>query len=466
MRRLACLGSVRSRVDSRPRIRTPEDSIAPIQDAAGFPAIRRAIRVAGSLWLGAACAAFGPAADPLHGAPGRAAGTGDRCGQPFGGLRPAEVTYLLASAREDTVPDDGGRPSGFGQLADVVRVSGAGADLVRTVTDDGPVVLVPWGFDEVCRPIDWTGSWRWATIDAEGFYRGQLRPAENWIDGRPTFDVHAAVWEGFPESPWKHPLSDGRQLLSAAELFDLYDRLPTAESIGMRPYGAVSNLVAWRRDAGDLADRYPARTLVAEAFELAELARLRTDPLPFAGTYRVLVLRDGETIATFHLRTGRVGSEPLNVEPPSSGSFALPTAPRPAPAFQAAAVLAASEADLESSECTRDRALKASAGESRGGAARGALHAWSAELAIHFVAACFGDAEVLRELGASDAVDGEQSAARSESTDLFGGAFRQEVDGRFTFRQSASLSDGTQVELRGDRIDVTALAAPPRIPDG
>lgn len=376
----------------------------------------------------------------------------DRCGQPFGGIRPDDVTYLLASARDDTVRDDfDARPVGFGQLADLNRVSGAQADRVDAATGGaGSVVLVPWGFDEGCHPIVWTGSWRWAPTGVEGFYRGRLRSAEYWIDGYPTFDVHAAVWEGFPASPWKHPLSDGRLLLSAAEMFELYDRLPTAEAIGARPYGSVSSLVTWRREAGDLAERYPARAVVAEAFELAELARLRTAALPFAGTYRVDVRQEGATVATFLLRTGPVGSEPLNQATDVSG--ALPAAPRPAPAYKAATALAATEADLDTTTCVSERGLRASAHETSGGAAEGALHAWAAEMPGHIVAACFGEVGILHRFRAPD------------TADEFAGAFRQEADGRFTFRQAVRLEDDTSVELVGERISLVTLPAPPTVP--
>ncbi|HSM07434.1 MAG TPA: hypothetical protein VLA33_00270 [Gemmatimonadota bacterium] len=418
----------------------------PVLLPVGALALRLAAGVA-ALWFGLVGAVEPPVPSP--------------CGDPFGGLRPADVTYVLATARADTVPDPAAdRTSSFGQLADVVRVAGAGAGPVTAATgDDRSIVLVPWGFDEGCRPIGWTGSWSWATPDVEGFYRGRLRTPDDWVGGRPTFDVHAAVWEGFPDSPWRHPTSNGREFLTAPELFDLYDRLPTAEAISIRPYGAVSDLVTWRREAGDLAERYPARTLLAEAFDIAELARLRTTMLPFAGTYRVQVQRDGETLATFLLRTGSVGSEPLTLDEETAASASVPAAPRPAAAVAAAAGLALDEEALEDlpAACSNQRGLRAATDEADDGAAAGALRAWSAELLPHFVAFCFYDSPVLAGLQA------RESAADAGP---FGGAFRHEMDGRFSFRQAARLQDGTSVVLVGDRIDVTALPGPPPVPTG
>jgi hypothetical protein len=438
--------------------------MAPVLVPIGALELGRAVGVSISLWLGLTGIGFEASVE-------------NPCGQPFGGIRRVDVTYVLANAREDTVPDAGDeREAGFGQLADLVRASGADADRVTAAArEDGSIVLVPWGFDEGCRPIGWTGSWSWATPGVEGFYRGRLRAPDAWIGDRPTFDVYAAVWEGFPDSPWRHPMSNGRPLLTAAELFELYDRLPTAEAITARPYGAVSELVTWRRDAGDLAERYPARTLVAEAFDFAELARLRSAALPFAGTYRVLVQREGETVATFLLRTGSAGSEPLNLDGRSTG--AVPKAPSPAPAYSAAARLAADEASLEKliassepSDCSRERGFRAASHEADNGAAEGALHTWSAELTPGFVSACFADSPILGMLRSVESAPAEtpdtvvdDSAADAQP---FPGVFRQEVDGRFSFRQAALLDDGTPVLLVGDRIDVSALPPPPPVPIG
>lgn len=401
----------------------------------------------------------------------------DRCAEPYGGVRPAEVTFLLATPREDTVPDAADAAGGaWGQLAEVERAGGAaGGRLDRAVEGDELVVLVPWGFDEHCRPIRWTGGWRWATPGAAGFYRGRLRPREDWIGGRPTLDVHAAVWEGFPESPWKHPMSAGRSRLSAAELFELYDRLPTAADIASRPYGAVAALVAWRRDAGVLAESYPARTLLSTAFELAERARVRTSTLPFGGTYRVRIEGPDDEEGVFYMRTGSAGSEPLLLA--GSGPGGVPATPRPSAAYAAAAVLAGSLEEMETLPaegrplCHRDRGLTAAA-EEVAPAPDGVAHAWPAELSLRLVSGCFEDDPVLGRLRAlppdsAEERDGEPEAAEpatAAAETSFAGSFRQEPDGRLTFLQPARLSDGREVLLVGERIGLDTMAPPPPLP--
>lgn len=408
--------------------------------ASGIPAVGVSVAlVALAAWLAA------PGA--LRGDRGRRS-----CEEPFEGVRDPDATYLLATPRGDTVPDSGG-DAGFGQIADVSRMGGAGADEASAAAERG-AILVPWGFDDQCRPIAWSGSWRWASVGVEGFYRGKLRPPSGWIDDRPTFDVHAAVWEGFPASPWEHPMSAGRPHLSAEQLFDLYDRLPTLAAIAERPYGAVNDLVEWRRGVGELAEAYPARTLVRSAFRMAETARVRSTPLPFGGTYRIRVERAADTLATFLLRTGHVGTEPI--EPADAAAGPLPAAPRPADTFAAAAALGNIPPDLSLPEdaetpsaCVRALGLRAETAEFT---PEDAPRGWRAELSPAFVSACFDGVENLRNLAADSA------------TTVLPGAFRQEADGRFTFRQAAALPDGTAVQLSGERIGLETLPSPPVIP--
>lgn len=433
-----------------------------------------------ALWVALPAQTVGPTASPIH---------GRGCAEPFQGLRSSDVTYLVATPLADTVRDPAAAPSGYGQLAEVSHAGGGAVEvLLPHFEDDSRVVFVPWGFDDRCRPIAWTGPWRWATIGAVGFYRGRLRPADSWIGGHPTFDVDYAVWEGFPESPWEHPLGAGRRHLSADELFELYERLPTREALATRPYGAVSELVEWRHDAGDVLERYPARTLLEAAFRTADLVRLRTTHLPYAGTYRVGVVgSEGDSLGGFLLRTGAVGSEPLDVG--TASREGVPTAPVPASTFAVAAALASNSAGLAAitprdeaesgtgGACFRPLGLRAAAEET---VPEDATRAWSAELSLSFVAGCFPGSSPLDELrpaeGLNDGPDvgtdgqsGPEGASRPPEDGAIGGrtftgAFRQESDGRFTFRQPATLPDGRIVQFVGTRVETTSLPDPPALP--
>lgn len=405
----------------------------------------------------------------------------DRCGEPFGGLRPAGVTFLVGTPRGDTVADPKSTTGGHGQLVAVGRLGGAAAeDLERQLPDDRLAVLVPWGFDEGCASIPWSGPWRWAMPDSEEFFRAVLRPPSDWVDGRPTLDVPFAVWEGFPLSPWTHPLSAGRQLLSAGELFHVYSLLPTSDDLAARPYGAVSDLVEWRRDVGGGAARYPATLLLREAFRMAELARMRSTPLPFAGSYRVEV-RDstGARLATFHMRTGVAGTQPVGA--PAAPGATVPFAPAPAEALATDLALAREAWALPlpgasgspGDACRRPLGLKATVEET---VPDDATRGWEAALAPGFLAVCFAGDPVLGSIrpgapaAAGEAVDrGDTDTGVDESGDTgalpFVGAFRQERDGRYTFRQPAVLADGAPVTLAGERMDDVTLPPPPLLAD-
>ena len=384
-----------------------------------------------------------------------AAGSGvpQACGLPYTGVRSEEFVYLVATARGDTV--DVGE-SMFGQAADVSRVGGSGAMEWGPVPEsDGAVLLIPWGFDDDCAPIRWTGAWRWSPAGAVGFYRGRLRPPEDWVAGRPTLDVYGAVWEGFPHSPWEHPMASGLPKLTASELYDLYEALPTSEDLAERPYGAVSGLVDWRREAGVLAAAYPARLIVESAFRLAEIARVRKSALAFGGTYRVTIRAEEDTLGTFLLRTGEGGSEPW---PPSAGGEEVALAPAPTGAIAAPTALALTPGVLDSvstlvapSQCARLLGLRAT---EESADAEGAARVWSAEIPLAYITKCFEDTEHLgdlRPLQTPAATDAEDPAQP------FSGAFRQEDDGRFTFRQPAVLEDGRQVMLLGERVGLEVL---------
>ncbi|MDH3427724.1 MAG: hypothetical protein OEM23_04740 [Gemmatimonadota bacterium] len=386
------------------------------------------------------------------GSPGSDKGMPQGCKEPFSGVRAEDVTYVLATTLADTVRVDG---STFGQAADVSRIGGPGADEVDTLPAfDRSVLLVPWGFDENCAPIPWTGSWRWSPSGDVAFYRGQLRPMKDWVASRPTLDVYGAVWEGFPNSPWEHPLAMGQPKLAAAELFELYRLLPTDDELAERPYGAVSGLVDWRREAGERAGSYPARAILETAFRFAEIVRVRKTPLAFGGTYRVHLHRDGDTLGAFLLRTGTGGSEPW---PAATWSDEVASAPAPTGAVAVPAALALTQEELDDtasfpdpSRCFRLLGLRAAEEHH---AVEDAARAWSAEIPLTYVATCF---EATRHLGDLRPTQASPPPEQQLQTP-FSGAFRQEKDGRFTFRQPAELSDGSEVMLQGERIGLETL---------
>jgi hypothetical protein len=184
------------------------------------------------------------------------------------------------------------------------------------------------------------------------------------------------------------------------------------------------------------------------------------------------VERGTDTLTTFLLRTGYVGTEAL--EDPGAAADPLPAAPRPADSYAAAVALGESLDDLPSEEagappsssCMRPLGLRVEAAEF---IPDDAPRAWHAEIAPSFVAACFPHDSVLAGLRAPEpdelTPEPEAPAAGDAATTALAGAFRHEADGRYTFLQPASLADGTAVLLLGERVGLDALPAPPVIPE-
>jgi len=247
-------------------------------------------------------------------------------------------------------------------------------------------------------------------------------------------------------------------VLTADELFDLNQLLPTETEVAERPYGAMSELVDWRRNAGDMVMRYPARAILESAFRIAEVARVRKAPIPFAGTYRVQVIdQQGAVVSTFFMRTGMGATAPVR-NSANDDSDEVMAAPMPTGAFVAPAALSLTASALDvppsgegPSTCTRLMGLY---GAEEVTDIEGAAKAWKADLPLLSVATCFRNSEYLKDVRASQV---SAESADQSGTESFTGVFRQEEDGRFTFRQPIELPDDVRALLVGERISLESL---------
>lgn len=364
------------------------------------------------------------------------------CSPSYGPARDTSEVYLVGTPLEDTVEvrSDGASPS-FGQVVRVARMGGFEADGAGETT----VLLVPWGFDARCRPIRWTGSWTWATPGASAFFRGQPRAGADAQATR-TLDVYGAVWEGHPHSPWEPAAAAGRERLEAEEMFELYALLPTVSEYRARPYAAVEDLVRWRRSHPGRAAAYPAAQILRSAFAEAENARLRDDPLSYGGTYRLRLIADTDTLASFFVRTADVATGAWSDSVATAG--APPLSPEPAATLALRVVVAAAVEDLDvpsgpRGSCSRPDGLHV-ATEARRDDGR---PTWSAELMTDAVAGC---------LGSSDALASLRPALDDKTRD--DGTIRHEADGTYSFRQTVSSSRGPAL-LAGERIDRRTTAS-------
>ena len=211
--------------------------------------------------------------------------------KPFCSLIPAwdsrgEGPYVLGTAKADTVAVS--RPARplheepglrldptwvpYGQVVEVARVGGPGADsLERVFARRGSrrVVVVPWAHTSSCETSPWNhASARFAPVGREALWTAELRPEEGWTDGMPTFDAWVARFQPYPYGPGLTRGTYGApraEWLSAAEYFELYGTLPVwrrGETLRRTP-----ELRKWREDHPELATRHPASTIYRNLLE-------------------------------------------------------------------------------------------------------------------------------------------------------------------------------------------------------
>lgn len=209
---------------------------------------------------------------------------------PYPSVRAAGSTHFIATATADTLhagpgsvefyaegPSVGApirtpeRPI-YGQVVRISTVGGLASDTLQALADSGHLeaVIVPWAYGMHCRTTAWSLSARWVEPGATGFYVGRLRPREQWVGGRPTFDVggysmpypHGSFIRRYLRR-WTDP---GEKALDVAEFHALYEALPLNEELERDPRRALRPLQRWEREHPELARRAPAADILQEAY--------------------------------------------------------------------------------------------------------------------------------------------------------------------------------------------------------
>ena len=237
---------------------------------------------------------------------------------PFGKLKSDSQPYFIGLTLDDTalvgpgttefVVGEGhyGRRTRdrevFGQVVRVERwgsnVEALGAGKRETV------VVVPWDYGPDCRTTIWSRSWHWLPVGTRLFFSPRVRRPTITTDSQPVFDAFAPQFDAYP-SRYPDPVM-GRALkdLTVDQLFELFERLPSAEEIEESDWSATDSALSWAEMNPSLARKYPAREIGFVLTLAAGESHVRKIPIPVAGTYRFTFTYPNGTQRFFFLRTG------------------------------------------------------------------------------------------------------------------------------------------------------------------
>ena len=341
----------------------------------------------------------------------------------------------------------------YGQLVSVERLAAAvPAELRTSIRAAGDrVVLVPWDYDASCAAVPWARSARWLEGDERGVFEARLRDREHWVNDIPTLDVHAPQMVPYPAAiPRAAREAYVGPALSAEEMLDFIDALPTVEESRQHPPRALARLESWTRANPQLAARYPVRHMLDRARATAARNVVLAREVPVVGTYRFM-MSTGKDSVEFFVRTRRTPTTVAHHLTRADLRRGMSDESRNSVGVFVLACAAATEASLPHECASRERTHQGYLG--------------IADSASHDAEGRerrSGTLDFLRSFGRAAPLPGLLEMAREalqlgdalpdSEYHFFPGTFTIHPDGRVTFEQ-VILRDGVPaVHIRGERI--------------
>ncbi len=214
----------------------------------------------------------------------------------------------------------------FGQVLSVTALGRRTPSGVRraVAASGNRVLLVPWDYGPDCRAVQWSGSARWLADTASGFFSAGLRDETHWVNGIPTLDVHAPQFLPYPAAVTRRGVLPRRPLaadsmLTASQLLELTDEMPTHEDLLKRLDTAAVSLRAWIASRPELATLYPIPETLAGINWTVSHTMLTRRPVPLAGTYRVTLTLGDKDSLTYYARTSEHPTSVLRLARPLAG---------------------------------------------------------------------------------------------------------------------------------------------------
>ncbi len=398
--------------------------------------------------------------------------TGPRCSKRgFIGVRGENAPHFIGTARADTVAAGAGdvsyRVTGghFGPARDgsiygqVIAVERYASEATLSADEFPEAIIVPWDYGADCTPTPWSRSARFVKPGVRGFFLLPLRGREMWVDGVPTFDNHLPQFVPFPGDRDLRR-RDYDDVLSADELFEVYELLPMRSALRDEDWGAAEGFVSWLRDDPAKLRVYPVEDLAFSLSQQAEDARAKRMTVTASGTYRVIVSLPSAPADTFFLRTAARQSGAWHLaEPPQLEREGDNIWDRRAIGYQLYFWHAATVGELptDSASATRQTRGEWSLSVSEEMLPGEPLPVWRGHMELRQLTFSLPDNRVLAELVE---IWGERFSERWRSGQLKMDEvrFRRLADGQVTFEAEYVVDDQRTIGVYAERISTTTVS--------
>jgi hypothetical protein len=399
--------------------------------------------------------------------------------------RTAERIEFLGTPIHDTVfagpgsntfteaPGHFGRGTARAVYGQRVRVDRLGAAARRALPASvREVLLVPWDYGADCARVPWGRSAGFLPDTITGVFAATLRPREHWAGDLPTLDLTPFM------QPYRDPspdttVRDGlpRPRLTAAQLLDLYDRLPV-QGPPLDSFAALAH-AAWLRDDPVFAGRYPTTEFLREALGAVTSARMRALRVPVTGTWRLDVALDGAPPRTLFVRT-EAQPHPAYAGARPAGDTAL--APRE-PAYYSLPARAAKRMDMLPSRCEARQDDASAYIYMRWHASTAGVTTWDGEFDARLFPPVLDSAEradwqarvtaanaARRDSMRRLAESGVRPAMPPPYVQPFRMQFTRDADARLRVSGTMELAHIGTAQVRGERIDEQPMGCGPLSP--